>query len=252
MVSNRYHLSAGSAIPTSGQPDTVTVVSDRIRLAIVDDDPLVRAGLSMILGGAPDIEVVAEGCDGDEALGLVREHRPAVLLMDIRMPRLDGIEAAARVLAEPEPPQVIMLTTFDADDMVVRALRSGASGFLLKDTPPARLVESIRSVAAGEPILSPTVTATLISRVAAEPGTAASNKDSTDRKAMALKRLADLTEREREVAVAVGQGLSNQEIADELYMGVPTVKAHVSRILTKLGAENRVQIAIVVHDAGEL
>ncbi|KQZ87666.1 LuxR family transcriptional regulator [Phycicoccus sp. Root563] len=222
-------------------------MSETIRVVLVDDDPLVRAGLGMILGGAPDIEVVGEAGDGVEAVATVGTTQPDVVLMDLRMPRRDGLEATRLVIAGQAgsarltPTRVIVLTTFDTDDMVVSALRVGASGFLLKDTPPQRIVDAIRSVAAGEPTLSPTVTAQLIASVTA---------GDTDRSTSARSLLDTLTEREREVAVAIGRGRSNAEIAAELYLGVPTVKTHVSRLLTKLDADNRVQIALIVHDAG--
>lgn len=212
------------------------------RVLLVDDDALVRAGLKMILGGDDAIEVVGEAEDGVAGLALVADTAPDVVLMDIRMPRLDGIAATAQIVEQyADRVRVIVLTTFDTDDMVVQALRVGASGFLLKDTPPARLVAAVHSVAAGEPILSPSVTATLMARVSAH--------GDDGRRAEALAQLTLLTDREHEVACAVGRGLSNAEIARELYMSVPTVKAHVSRLLTKLHATNRVQIAIIVHDA---
>jgi DNA-binding NarL/FixJ family response regulator len=222
---------------------------------IVDDDALVRAGLRMILGGAPDLDVVAEAGDGIEGERVVDEHRPDVVLMDIRMPRRDGLETTRALLSEGaravrgargDDLKVIVLTTFDADDMVVQALRAGAHGFLLKDTEPRRLVEAVRLVSAGEPILSPSVTATLMAHVATGGGAVADAGDR--RRADAEARLATLTDREREVALAIGRGLSNADISRELYLSVPTVKAHVSRVLDKLGADNRVQIAIVVHD----
>ena len=213
-----------------------------IRVAIVDDDPLVRAGLSLILGGASDVVIVGEAEDGVAGLEMIRRTSPDVVLMDIRMPRLDGLEATARLLRGSDPPRVIVLTTFDADEYVVRALGDGASGFLLKDTPPAQIVDAVRKVAAGEPMLSPSVTAQLIRQVANHP--------TDDRAARARELLDRLSEREREVAVAVGRGLSNADIAAELYMSVATVKAHVSRLLDKLDADNRVQVAILVHDAG--
>ncbi len=211
------------------------------RVLIVDDDALVRSGLALIIGGSGDIEVVAQAADGAEGVALVKELQPDVVLMDIRMPVMNGLEATEAIAAMSGPPQVIVLTTFDADDYVVRALSAGASGFLLKDTPPADIVEAIRKVAAGDPMLSPAVTRRLIEQVTAghEP----------DRRAHARKRLARLTEREAEVAAAVGQGLSNADIAKTLHMSVPTVKAHIGKLFAKLEVDNRVQIAIAVHDA---
>lgn len=214
----------------------------KIKVGIVDDDPLVRSALGLMLGGQADIEVVGEATDGQEALALVRTSAPDVVLMDIRMPRINGLEATRRVLTEPRSPRVIVLTTFGADEYVVDALAAGADGFLLKDTPPPEIVAAIRAVASGEPILSPKATRTLITRLRAEP--------TGERAAAASRRLEALTEREHEVALAVGRGLSNAEIAKELYLSIPTVKAHVSRLFDKLGATNRVQIAITVHDAG--
>lgn len=219
-------------------------MSESIRVVLVDDDPMVRTGLNLILGGNSGIDVVAEAADGEEALAVVAQHRPEVVLMDIRMPRRDGISATEALLARPNPPKILVLTTFDADDLVLQALRVGASGFLLKDTPPARLVEAVRAVAAGMPMLSPSVTAQLIAAVARPVPV-------DDARARAVAKLAALTEREAEVAAAIGRGLSNNEIAAELYMSVATVKAHVGRIFTKLGVDNRVQIAILVHDAGD-
>lgn len=213
-----------------------------IRIVLVDDDPLVRAGLGLILGGSPDIEVVGEAADGVDAMAVVGEKRPDIVLMDIRMPRKDGITATADLLARPDAPRIIVLTTFDSDDMVLKALQAGASGFLLKDTPPAKMVEAIRAVDAGETTLSPSV----ISQVV---GLATKGADD-GRGEAALKQLDALTEREREVAVAIGQGKANAEIAGELYMSIATVKAYVTRIFYKLGVDNRVQVAMKVHDAG--
>ncbi|RNL78728.1 response regulator [Nocardioides marmorisolisilvae] len=212
-----------------------------IKVVIVDDDPLVRSGLAMILGGSREIEVVGQAGDGLAGLEVVEHHRPDVVLMDIRMPLMDGIEATTALVAREAPPAVIVLTTFDADDYVLRALAAGASGFLLKDTPPEQIVEAIHKVADGEPMLSPSVTSTLIQQV-----TTHQSPDRSD----ALARMGRLTEREHEVALAVGRGLSNAEIAAELYLSVPTVKAHIGRLFTKLEVENRVQIALCVHDAG--
>jgi DNA-binding NarL/FixJ family response regulator len=180
--------------------------------------------------------------DGEEAERAVADHAPDVVLMDIRMPKADGLVATERVRSRDGAPHVIVLTTFDADDHVLRALRAGASGFLLKDTPPPEILRAIRLVAAGEAMLSPTVTRRLIEHVA-EDGLAG-------RRSRARELLDRLTDREREVAVAIGQGKSNAEIAAELYMSVATVKAHVSRLLQKLDLDNRVQIALLAHDAG--
>ncbi|MFB6671121.1 response regulator [Streptomyces sp. NPDC056390] len=216
-----------------------------IRVLLVDDDPLVRAGLSFMLGGAPDIEIVGQAGDGSEVPVLVAETRPDVVLMDIRMPDVDGLAATEALRARPEAPEVIVLTTFHADEQVLGALRAGAAGFVLKDTAPAEIVEAVRRVASGAPVLSPTVTRQLITR-------ATGPDPQQDRRARARERLAELADREREVAVAVGRGAANAEIAAELYMSVATVKAHVSRILAKLGLNNRVQIALLTHDAGLL
>ena len=213
-----------------------------IRTLIVDDDALVRAGLVMILGGAPDVAVVAEAENGREGIRAAREHDPDVVLMDIRMPHLDGLEATEVIGSWPNPPRVIVLTTFDADQDIARALRAGASGFLLKDTPPAAIIEAIRRVADGDPMLSPSVTTRLINQLTDSPA--------SERARTAQERLSTLTERERDVAVAVGDGLSNAEIGARLFLSVPTVKAHVGHLFTKLGVTNRVQIAICVHDAG--
>lgn len=213
-----------------------------IRVLLVDDDPLVRSALGLMLGGQADLEVVGEAADGRAGIDRARELAPDVVLMDIRMPVLGGLEATAALHARPDPPRVIVLTTFDADEHVVGALAAGADGFLLKDTEPAQIVAAIRRVAEGEPMLSPSVTRTLIQRVRQDAD--------DDRAARAQRRLARLTERELEVARAVGTGLSNAEIAARLHLSVPTVKAHVSRLFEKLETTNRVQIAICVHDAG--
>ncbi len=213
-----------------------------VRVLIVDDDPLVRSALALMLGGRDDLVVVGEACDGDEVEDAIRDTHPDVVLMDVRMSRVNGIEAARRVRARPHSPKVLMLTTFDTDDHVFDALAAGADGFLLKDTPPPDLVAAIRAVAAGDTILSPSVARTVVDHVrgAREPAPA-SEPD---------PRIGLLTARELEVAVAIGRGLSNADIAAELFMSVATVKAHVTRVLEKLGASNRVQVAIAVHDAG--
>ncbi len=224
----------------------VTVAGMTIRLLITDDDPLVRAGLALILGGSEDIEVIGEATNGREAVERVAlstsADRVDVVLMDIRMPVMDGIAATSAIVAMADPPKVIVLTTFDADDFVVRALASGASGFLLKDTPPADIVAAVRKVHDGEPMLSPTVTEQLIRQV--------TEGAPSGRAEAALLTIQLLTERERDVAVAVGRGASNAEVAADLHMSVATVKAHISHIFTKLGATNRVQVAICMHDAG--
>jgi DNA-binding NarL/FixJ family response regulator len=211
-----------------------------LRVLLVDDDALVRAGLRMILSSAPDLEVVGEVDDGARAVAAVLEHRPDVVLMDIRMAQMDGITATAALRRLPVPPQVIVLTTFQADEQVMSALRAGASGFLVKDTPPAEIIHAVRLVASGDAIVSPSVTRTLLAHVAAGP---------SDRRRAAAQRLATLTQREQEVAAAVGAGASNAEVAAALFMSEATVKAHVSRLLTKLDVANRVQIAILVRDA---
>jgi DNA-binding NarL/FixJ family response regulator len=220
-------------------------VTGPVRVLVVDDDPLVRAALAMVIGGAADLELVGEAADGDEVPAAVARCSPDVVLMDIRMPRTDGLTATERLLQGRDAPEVIVLTTFDADDQVLRALRAGASGFLVKDTPPAAIVEAVRRVAAGDPMLSPTVTRQLIAHVATVDQAAPAEARSTRARA----RLDQLSDREREVALAVGRGLSNAQIGAELYLSVATVKAHVSRLLVKLDVANRVQIALLMHDA---
>ncbi|MFC7533145.1 response regulator [Actinoplanes sp. GCM10030250] len=213
-----------------------------VRVVIVDDDPLVRAGLTMMLDGAAGITVVTTLADGDEVPATLDKHHVDVILMDIRMPRVNGIAATQRVRRRPHPPEVIMLTTFDTDEHVARALRAGAGGFLLKDTPPDRIAAAIRTVAAGEPILSPAVTRRLMERIAA----GSSTYD------QARSALATLSPREREVALAVARGHTNAQIATTLTMSVATVKAHITHIFTKLDLNNRTQIAMLAHDAGLL
>jgi DNA-binding NarL/FixJ family response regulator len=218
-------------------------MSDQIPVLVADDDALVRSALSMMLAGADDITIVAEAADGNEVARAVAEHQPAIVLMDIRMPGMDGLAATELLRAQENAPEVIVLTTFDADDYVLRALRAGASGFLLKHTPPADIIRAVRAVAAGEPMLSPTITRRLIGHV--------TDSEARDRRQAARERLDRLTEREHEVAIAIGLGKTNAEISRELYMSVATVKAHVSRLLEKLECNNRVQVALLAHDAGE-
>ncbi|MEU8773771.1 response regulator transcription factor [Streptomyces sp. NPDC048606] len=213
-----------------------------IRVLLVDDDAIVRAGLRLMLGGADDIDVVAEAADGAQVPALVAEHRPDVVLMDIRMPGVDGLTATQELRARQGAPEVLVLTTFHTDAHVARALRAGAAGFLLKDTPPREIVAALRTVAAGDPVLSPAVTRRLMDQVAGDGGQGS-------REAAARARLDLLGPRERDVAMAVGRGLSNAEIARSLHLALPTVKTHVSRILTRLDLNNRVQIALLVHDA---
>ena len=213
-----------------------------IRVLLVDDDALVRSGLRMMLAGAAQLVVVGEAEDGRGVLPAVDRHHPDVVLMDIRMPRLDGIAATRLLRAQPRPPAVIVLTTFDADELVVRALQAGAAGFLLKDAAPADIVRAIESVHAGDGTLSPAIARRLIALVAGDHGEAT-------RREQARQRLASLTPREYEVATAVGRGLSNADIAGQLHMSTATVKAHVSRLLVKLDVHNRVQIALLVQRA---
>jgi DNA-binding NarL/FixJ family response regulator len=214
-----------------------------VRVLVVDDDALVRAGLSMMLSGLPDVRVVGEVSDGAEVLVAVDQHRPDVVLMDIRMPRVDGLTATATLRSRPDAPEVIVMTTFDSDDHILRAMRAGASGFLLKHTPPPDIVDAIRRVAAGEPMLSPDVMRRMMSYVAAA--------GVDPRRARARAALDRLSEGERAVAALVGKGHTNAEIGRELSISVATVKAYVSRLLTKLDLNNRVQIALLVHDASD-
>ncbi|MDG4820691.1 response regulator transcription factor [Asanoa sp. WMMD1127] len=217
-------------------------MTEPVRVLLVDDDALVRAGLRLMLGGAPDIEVVGEAVDGAAVADQVNRTRPDVVLMDVRMPVVDGI-AATRALAGTRP-AVIVLTTFDADATVVEAMRAGAAGFLLKHTPPEQIVDAVRRAAAGEPVLSPSVARTLIEHVAA-----AGDRAGQGRRDKARERLASLSERERAVAAAVAEGLSNGDIAERMFMSVGSVKAHISSALTKLDLTNRIQLALLAHDA---
>ena len=210
-----------------------------IRVAVVDDQDLVRAGFVLLLRSAPDIEVVGEASDGLEAISLCRRTAPDVVLMDVRMPHLDGLSATRTILADPAcaDTRVVVLTTFDEDELVLEALRSGASGFLLKDTRPAQLLEAIEVVAAGEALLHPRVTRRLIERFTTLPAPRRTPVD-------------DVTERERDVLLAVAQGLSNQEIAAQLHLGYGTVKTHVSHLLTKLDCRDRAQLVMYAYESG--
>ncbi|MQY31911.1 response regulator transcription factor [Nocardia aurantia] len=213
-----------------------------IGVLIVDDDALVRSGLAFMLRAAEGIRVLGEVGDGDQVPAAVATLAPDVVLMDLRMTRIGGLDATRALQAMPHPPHVLVLTTFDADREVLAALRAGAAGYLLKDTPPADIVHAIRKTAAGEPMLSPSVTRRLMELAGA--------RDDNSARTAARARLATLTERELEVAMAVGRGLSNAQIADIAYMSTATVKAYVSRLLEKLNMTNRVQVALLVQQAG--
>ncbi len=217
---------------------------DVIRVAIVDDDALIREGLRMIVEQAGDLEVVATAGDGEEALRVAREHRPDVMLMDVRMPILDGIEATRQITETEGAPRVIILTTFELDEYVFEALRAGASGFLLKRTEPEQLVAAIRVVAGGEALLSPSVTKRLIEEFTRRPQSATGPASSS------ADRLTVLTEREREVLLLIARGLSNQELAEQLFIADNTVKTHVKRIFTKLGARDRAQAIVIAYESG--
>ncbi len=214
-----------------------------IRVALVDDQQLVRAGLRMIVESDPAMTVVGEAGDGRAAVDLVIRSSPDVVLMDVRMPVLDGIQAAARLTAAGVPARILMLTTFDLDEYVHDALRAGASGFLLKDAPPDQLLAAIRVVAAGDALLDPAVTRRLIEQVIHRVASLESP----------LRRAVDeLTEREREVFRLIARGLSNAEIAAQLYLGEATVKTHVGRVLAKLGVRDRVQAVVAAYESGEV
>lgn len=215
-----------------------------ISVLVVDDQAMVRAGFAALLDAHDGIRVAGQAADGDEAVSLSARLDPDVILMDVRMPRLDGIEATKRILGSSYPaghvPRILMLTTFDIDDYVYDALQAGASGFLLKDALPEELVHAVRVIAAGEALLAPSVTRRLISRFAAQK----------PRESRSSALLADLTDREREVLVLMGQGRSNSEIAASLFIAEQTVKTHVGKVLAKIGARDRVQAVIFAYDTG--
>ena len=213
-----------------------------VRVGVVDDQPLIRTGLRSMIDHAADLELVGEAADGEEALELARRQRPDVVLMDIRMPVLDGIEATRRITADADLAgvRVVMLTTFDVDDYVHAAIRAGASGFLLKDAPPEDVLDAIRVVARGDALLAPSVTRRIIEELAARPDPARA----------APPQLDNLTDREREVLTLVGRGLSNAEIGARLYVSPATAKTHVSHVMTKLYARDRAQLVVIAYESG--
>jgi DNA-binding NarL/FixJ family response regulator len=213
-----------------------------IKVVVVDDQALVRAGFSVLVDSSPGLAVVGEAADGAAAVRVVRETKPDVVLMDIRMPEMDGIEATRQIVAgrQDDKARVLILTTFELDEYVYNALRAGASGFLLKDTPPESLLEAIRIIARGDALLAPSVTRTLIAEFASRSAQPLKNADV----------LRCLTPREQEVLVLVSRGRSNAEIADDLHMSAATAKTHVSRILTKLGARDRSQLVVIAYECG--
>jgi DNA-binding NarL/FixJ family response regulator len=215
-----------------------------IRVLLVDDEELVRFGLRTVLASAPDISVVGEAADGEAAVRATHDTRPNVVLMDIRMPIVDGLAATRQILANPDPPRIALLTTFHLDEYVFAALQAGASGFLLKDTPPRDIVAAVRAVAAGTEMLSPAVTRRLIAEYVA--------RRSQPRRAEARRQIGALSDRERQVLILIARGLSNADAARSLFMSEATVKTYVSRMLTKLSLTNRTQAAILGHEAGLL
>lgn len=213
-----------------------------IRLLLVDDQELVRTGFAMILGSEADLDVVGQAADGVEATEWLHSNECDVVLMDVRMPRMDGVEATAEIAAKTDGPKVIILTTFNLDEYVFSALRNGASGFLLKDTPATELIDAVRIVAAGDALLAPAVTRTLIANFRNQPSTATPLTE--------IPGLSDLTEREHEVLVELARGCSNAEIGEALFVSEATVKTHVGRVLTKLGVRDRVQAVVLAYESG--
>jgi DNA-binding NarL/FixJ family response regulator len=213
-----------------------------IRILLADDQQLIRAGLRLLLDAEDDLEVVGEAADGREAIALVRELQPDVVVMDVRMPEVDGLEATREIVADPwlEAVKVVMLTTFDLDEYVFEAIRSGATGFLLKDAEPADLIRAVRAASEGEALMSPSVTRRLIAEFAARP----------EHRQVDTDALGELTDREREVVALVAGGLSNDEIAEALFISRATARTHVSRAMTKLGARDRAQLVVAAYESG--
>ena len=211
-----------------------------IRVLIADDEALVRAGFRVLVDSAPDLHVVGEAADGVQAVRQARALRPDIVLMDIRMPIMHGLEATKVILDSADPPRILIVTTFDEDEHVFEALHAGASGFVLKDTPPEQLLDAIRVIAGGDALLTPSITRRLIAEFARSPRPAPPP----------AAALAQLTERERQVLVQVAAGLSNAEIAASLHLSIPTVKTHVSRLLGKLGGRDRAQLVVFAYEAG--
>ena len=210
-----------------------------ISIVLVDDQELLRVGFRMVLDSQPDLDVVAEAGDGAVAVKLVAEHVPDIVLMDVRMPEMDGVEATRRIAAAGSPSRVIILTTFDLDEYVYEALRAGASGFLLKDAPPEQMIDAVHAVARGDALIAPSVTRRLLTEFVQRP-----------QPADASPRLAGLTERERDVLLRLGRGMSNSEIAAELFLGEATIKTHVGNVLAKLGLRDRVQAVVFAYENG--
>ena len=213
-----------------------------VSVGVADDQPLIRTGIRTMIEHTSDLVLVAEAADGEQAVAIARSHHPDVLLMDIRMPRVDGIEATRQITADPSlaAVRVVVLTTFDTDDHVYRAIRAGASGFLLKDAPPEDVLDAIRIVAGGDALLAPSVTRRLIADLAARPNVSRQRSAELD----------VLTDREREVLTLVGRGLSNTEIGAQLYVSPATAKAHVSHVMTKLLARDRAQLVVIAYESG--